>query len=90
MIKQIRARFLELGIVIDDNTSDMVAYWDKNLICRYANAVYVEWFGVNSEMMIGKMSIQTLLGSLFVHNLSYIEGALRGGEFGRVDHMIPW
>ena len=98
MIKQIHARFHELGIDIDDNTSDMIAYWDQDLICRYANAAYVDWFGVHPDMMVDKMSLKTLLGDLYNLNLPYIEGALRGEvqvferdiptPFGQIRHCV--
>ena len=98
MINKICARFLELGIEIDRNTSDMVAYWDQNLICRYANPAYLEWFGVHPDYMIDKMSLETLLGPLYVHNLPFIQGALHGEvqvferdiptPYGQIRHSI--
>lgn len=78
MIDKISERFLELGIEIDKNSPDMVAYWDQNLICRYANEAYLQWFGVSPGLMIDKMPIQRLLGSLYIQNLPFIEGALKG------------
>jgi len=76
----------------------MVAYWDQNLVCRYANPAYLEWFGVHPDYMIDKMSLETLLGPLYVQNLPYIEGALSGEvqvferdiptPYGKIRHSI--
>ena len=56
----------------------LIAYWDKNLICRFANSFCREWFGRKSSEIIG-ISPQELLGeSLFHQNEPYILRALRG------------
>ncbi len=56
----------------------MLAYWDKDLICRYANSAYVDWFGKTKEEMINKMRIDELLGPLYEKNLPYIKAVLQG------------
>jgi PAS domain S-box-containing protein len=61
-----------------DRISAMIAYWDKNLVCRYANASYLEWFGKKSEDMIDKITLPQLLGPLYEKNLPYIQGVLGG------------
>lgn len=68
----------EFGLLVADHVSAMLAYWDKNLICRFANRSYVEWFGKKREDMIDKMTIQELLGPLYPQNLPYITGVLQG------------
>jgi PAS domain S-box-containing protein len=56
----------------------MVAYWDANLRCRFANAQYLEWFGRDPGQMLG-VSIQDLMGpDLFRRNEAYIRGAMSG------------
>ncbi len=70
-----RGHFLQ---EIADATPGLVAYWDKDLICRFANRPYMEWFGKLPEAVIGN-SIQSLLGPrLFALNEPYIRGALAG------------
>jgi PAS domain S-box-containing protein len=60
-----------------NHISAMVAYWDMNQRCVFANEAYREWFGRTPGEMAG-ISMQQLLGPLYVMNLPYIEGALRG------------
>ncbi len=56
----------------------MVAYWDTNLLCRYANEQYREWFGRSPAQMLG-ISIQELLGAaVFELNEPFIRGAISG------------
>lgn len=69
----------ELLRVLVDKVSAMLAYWDADLRCRFANRAYQRWFGVSPESLIGK-HISELLGPIYSLNLPYIEGALRGEE----------
>jgi len=62
-----------------DHLPAMVAYWDADLRCHFANRAYETWFGVQPEDLIGR-HISELLGPLYPLNLPYIEGALRGEE----------
>jgi PAS domain S-box-containing protein len=69
----------ELGLLVSDQITAMLAYWDKDLISRFANNAYREWFGKTREEMINKMHISELLGPiLYEKNLPYIIGALSG------------
>ena len=63
-----------------DHVPSMLAYWDKDLRCRFANKAYKRWFGLTPEQIIG-MSMQTLLGpTLFALNEPYVKGVLAGQE----------
>ena len=70
-----------------DRISAMLAYWDADRRCRFANRAYERWFGVSPESLIGK-HISELLGPLYTLNLPYIEGALRG-EPQEFEREIP-
>lgn len=70
-----RERFIR---TITDGLPSLIAYWDKNLICRFANAEYVKWFGIDKAEMLG-IHMQDLLGEqLFSRNVPHIEGVLAG------------
>ena len=66
------------GNAVVDNVSAMLAYWDKNLVCRFANSAYLDWFGWKKEDMVDKIKIDQLLGPLYEMNLPYIKCALAG------------
>jgi PAS fold len=57
----------------------MLAYWDKNELCRFVNNAGLEWFNQNPESVIGKMSIRDFVGQeLYNENRYYIRSALSG------------
>ncbi|MBK6838000.1 MAG: hypothetical protein IPG90_06755 [Bacteroidetes bacterium] len=51
----------------------MLAYWDKNLLCRFANGAYLDWFGKSSDEMIDRIHLPELLGPLYEKNHPYIQ-----------------
>lgn len=61
-------------------TPTMIAYWDQDLRCRYANGAYRTWFGVEPEKMIGTTLMDLLGPELFALNEPYARGALAGEE----------
>jgi PAS domain S-box-containing protein len=67
-----------IGLRVADHVSAMLAYWDENLICRFVNASYMDWFGKTREEMVGKITIKELLGPIYDQNLPYILGVLAG------------
>jgi PAS domain S-box-containing protein len=75
-LERIRREAALLRRVVD-KISAMLAYWDSDLRCRFANRAYERWFGISPEALIGT-HIRDLLGPLYPLNLPYIEGALRG------------
>jgi len=78
MPAEIDKHLFELGFEVTEHTVAMLAYWDKNLICRFANNAYFEWFGVHPGDMINKMHIRAILGSFYEKNLVQIDEALNG------------
>jgi PAS domain-containing protein len=68
----------ELIAKIVNSLPAMIAYWDKDLRCRFANDTYRDWFGRPGKAMIG-LSMNDVLGDdLFRCNEKYVVGALNG------------
>ena len=78
----------EMGLLVSDHITAMLAYWDKDLVCRFANNAYLEWFGRTKEEMVDKIAMRDLLGPLFEKNLPHIKGAL-AGEIQIFEREIP-
>jgi PAS domain S-box-containing protein len=65
---------------IADASPTMIACWDKNLLCRYANVAYFEWFNKEPSDVIG-CSLRNVLGEpLFSMKYPYIVRALSGSR----------
>lgn len=80
MTSQNPPEFLDPVLTIMDRVPSMLAYWDRGLTCRFANAAYVNWFGVDPATLIGR-PIQELLGpELYAANKPHLAAALRGEE----------
>lgn len=78
-----------LGGKVADHITAMLAYWDKDLVCRFANSAYGDWFGRKKEEMVDKITIKELLGDpLFEKNLPFITAALKG-EIQTFEREIP-
>jgi len=73
------ARAERMTRTIVDHVPGMISYWDRRLICRYANAAYGEWFGRTAEQMVG-VHLPDLLGE---ERFKTIEPHIRGVLEGR-------
>lgn len=63
---------------VADAMPSLIAYWDTQMLCRFANKPYWEWFGKLPEQMIG-MPLSAVLGPrLYELNLPYAQRALVG------------
>ncbi len=67
----------DILLEIIDHLDAMVAYWDTNKICVFANDAYHDWLGRTKQEMIG-ITMQELLGPMYPMNSPYIEAALAG------------
>ena len=65
---------------ITDAMPGLVAYFDRELRCRFANKSYLAWYSKSSEDMMGTPLVELLGASLFAINEPYIRGALAGEE----------
>ncbi|MBY0242992.1 MAG: diguanylate cyclase [Burkholderiaceae bacterium] len=63
---------------VADAMPSMIAYWDTQLVCQFANDRYREWFGRSAEEMIGLSMPEVLGANLFEKNLPYIQSVLAG------------
>ena len=70
-------RLCEIVLNLVDHLDAMVAYWDINQTCVFANNAYRAWFGKSGEEVIG-LTMQQLLGPLYAKNLPYIRAAYDG------------
>ena len=70
-------RHCEIVLSLVDHLDAMVAYWDINQTCVFANNAYRGWFGKSGEEVIG-LTLQELLGPLYAKNLPYIRAAYDG------------
>ena len=66
-----------LLLTLVNHLDAMVAYWDINQTCVFANAAYADWFGRNGSELVG-VTLKSLLGALYEKNLPYIEAAYAG------------
>lgn len=71
-----------------NHVPSMLAYWDKDLRCRFANRAYKTWFGLEPQQIIGARMQDVLGPTLFGLNERYILGALDGQE-QNFERIIP-
>jgi diguanylate cyclase (GGDEF)-like protein/PAS domain S-box-containing protein len=69
------ARFIKS---LTDSLPSLVAYWDKDLRCRFANNAYLEWFGKPPEHVVGYTMMDLMGERLFALNEPYIRAVLVG------------
>ncbi len=77
----------QVALKVVNHISAMVAFWDRNQKCVFANAAYRDWFGRSPQEMKG-ITLQELLGPIYEKNLPFIQGALRG-ERQVFERQIP-
>ena len=61
-----------------DRVPSMLAYWDRDLRCRFANRAYEVWFGVDPDALLGTSIIDLLGPDLFRMNEPFMRAALAG------------
>jgi PAS domain S-box-containing protein len=75
--QQVAARTAELKAITNAIPS-MIAYWNKDERCDFANKAYLEWFGRQPDSMIGDTIVSLLGESLYAKNEPHIRAALAG------------
>ena len=77
MTQQVSQDFVK---TIADAVPGLIAYWDRDLRCSFANKQYSQWFGRPVDQIIGQ-TMRHLLGEpLFSLNIQQIDAALAGDE----------
>jgi diguanylate cyclase (GGDEF)-like protein/PAS domain S-box-containing protein len=84
---RVAAEDYDIVLTLVDSLDAMLAYWDINQVCVFANDAYRDWFGKTREEMIG-LTMEELLGPLYQKNLPYILAAL-GGQKQIFEREIP-
>ncbi len=68
----------QLLLELVDRLDAMVAYWDAEQVCRFANMAYRDWFGRGRKELLG-VTLRDLLGeALYEKNRPHIQAAYRG------------
>jgi diguanylate cyclase (GGDEF)-like protein/PAS domain S-box-containing protein len=80
-----RERFFK---TITDAMPGLVSYWDKELICRFANQAYADWFGLSPAAMLGR-SLPAIFGKQTFERIEVEIRAALAGETQRFESSLP-
>lgn len=69
----------DVALFIFDHLDAMVAYWDANEACVFANNAYRNWFGKTREQVVGH-TLRELLGPFYTLDLPHIRAAQAGRQ----------
>ena len=69
------------------NTSDLMAYVDRHLVCRYVNTAYLDYVGATRESLIGQPLAQAVAKGLLCASM---EPRLRQALAGESLHLQEW
>ncbi len=70
--------FLQKAVLVSDSIPVILAYCDKDLVCRFANAACCKWLGRRKNKVIGSTVAGLLPDSVYGQYKSYIDGVLNG------------
>jgi signal transduction histidine kinase len=70
------------------HASSMLAYWDTDLICRYASDAYWRWFGASPTRVVGRHLHELLGQEAFSATEPHIQAVL-GGRTQVVEVAMP-
>ena len=63
-----------------DNVPALVAYWDQDLILRFANHTYLDWFGIDPDWSRGKHVVEIFGAETFAAREQHFLRALAGEQ----------
>lgn len=61
-----------------DNINNLISYWDKDMVCRFANNKFSRWFGRTPSELIGIATLKVLLGTAYHLHIPFIEKVFEG------------
>ena len=70
----------DYATLVANRVPSMLAYWDRDEVCRFANHAYLVWFGADPAKMLGRPLRELLGPDLYALNLPFVRGALAGHE----------
>lgn len=71
---------IEVVLPLLDHLEALVAYWDRNEVCQFANNAYSHWFGKTRAQLVGTTLLQLLGPELYKLNSPYRMAAYAGQE----------
>jgi len=77
ILEDVAIRQFYMNIVVN-NLPNMLAYWDRDLNCRFVNQAYQRWFGVKPEEVLGTHVSRLLGPEIYALNKHHMEQALKG------------
>ncbi len=66
------------GFDLNKNTNTILAYWDKDEVCRFINYAVFNWFGTSPEQLIDKISLREFLGPVYERSSTFVKAAFNG------------
>lgn len=70
-------RFLNM---VTDSLPGLVVYWNRNLVCEFANAPFCRWLGKNLDQIIGKSIRELLPKELYENGEERLKSAFEGNR----------
>jgi diguanylate cyclase (GGDEF)-like protein/PAS domain S-box-containing protein len=68
--------------MIADSVPAMIVSWDENLLCRFANKAYAEFFGPATEVLVGKHAREILGATVYREVEPHFMDAMQGYPVG--------
>ena len=78
----------EMGFRVVDHIDAMLAYWDRNQVCRFANNAYLQFFKKSREEVVGKITLKEFNGSHHEEIIPLIKKVLKGKKQSFERRMI--
>ncbi|KAB0584761.1 PAS domain S-box protein [Ideonella dechloratans] len=71
-------RTLQFSQDVADNMPGAMSYWDKDLVCRFANKAYAQTFGTTPDQLVGTAIEYTAVHASYLMAHHHAQAALQG------------